>query len=85
MLLQNLNPLVELFRVPRKGIILMNEWESKLQAIVKATCHVNVTNLSGVPSWMLTLIKAILAYTGKQTLTEVWPNLELFIHGGICF
>lgn len=84
-LLQNLNPLVELFRVPRKGIILMNEWESKLQAIVKATCHVNVTNLSGVPSWMLTLIKAILAYTGKQTLTEVWPNLELFIHGGICF
>ena len=84
-LLQNLNPLVELFRVPRKQIILMNEWESKLQAIVKATCHAHVTNLSGVPSWMLTLIKAILAYTGKQTLTEVWPDLEVFIHGGISF
>lgn len=84
-LLQNLTPLAELFRVPSKRIILMNEWESKLQAIVKATCRANVTNLSGVPSWMLTLIKAILAYTGKQTLTEVWPNLEVFIHGGISF
>ena len=84
-LLQNLTPLVELFRVPRKQIILMDEWESKLQAIVKATCRANVTNLSGVPSWMLTLIKAILAYTGKQSLMEVWPNLEVFIHGGISF
>lgn len=84
-LLQNLNPLVELFRVPRKRIILMNEWESKLQAIVKATAKANVTNLSGVPSWMLTLLKAILTYTGKQNLIEVWPNLELFIHGGISF
>ncbi len=84
-LLQNLTPLAELFRVPRKQIILMDEWESKLQAIVKATAKADVTNLSGVPSWMLTLIKAILDYTGKQTLTEVWPNLELFIHGGISF
>ena len=84
-LLQNLTPLAELFRVPRKRIILMDEWENKLQAIVKATAKANVTNLSGVPSWMLTLIKAILAYTGKQTLLEVWPNLEVFIHGGICF
>ena len=84
-LLQNLHPLVELFRVPRKRIILMNEWESKLQAIVKATAQANVSNLSGVPSWMLTLIKAVLDYTGKRTLTEVWPNLELFIHGGISF
>ena len=71
--------------MPRKQIILMDEWESKLQAIVKATCRANVTNLSGVPSWMLTLIKAILAYTGKQSLMEVWPNLEVFIHGGISF
>lgn len=84
-LLQNLTPLAELFRVPRKQIILMDEWESKLQAIVKATAKADVTNLSGVPSWMLTLIKAILDYAGKQTLTEVWPNLELFIHGGISF
>lgn len=84
-LLQNLSPLVDLFRVPRKSIILMDEWESKLKAIVESTCRANVTSISGVPSWMLTLIKAILAYTGKQTLTEVWPNLEVFIHGGISF
>ena len=84
-LLQHLGPLVELFRVPSRRIILMDEWESKLKAIVEHTCRANVTSISGVPSWMLTLIKAILAYTGKTTLNEVWPNLEVFIHGGISF
>ena len=84
-MLQHLGPLVELFRVPSRRIILMDEWESKLKAIVESTCRANVTSISGVPSWMLTLIKAILAYTGKTTLNEVWPNLEVFIHGGISF
>ena len=84
-LLQNLNPLINCIRVPEKRIILMDEWESKIKAIVKSTCRENVNNLSGVPSWMLVLIKAVLAYTGKKYLTEVWPNLEVFFHGGISF
>lgn len=84
-LLQNLNPLVNLIRVPDKQIILMDEWENKIKAIVQSTCHENVNSLSGVPSWMLVLIKAILAYTGKEYLTDVWSNLEVFFHGGISF
>lgn len=84
-LLQNLNPLVDLIRVPKKSIILMDEWESKIKSIVESTCDQNVTNLSGVPSWMLVLIKAVLKKTGREYLTDVWPNLEVFFHGGVSF
>lgn len=84
-LLQNLNPLVNLIRVPDKKIILMDEWESKIKAIVESTWKADVNNLSGVPSWMLVLIKAILKKAGREHLTEVWPNLEVFFHGGISF
>lgn len=84
-LLQNLNPLVNLVRVPSKRIILMDEWESKIKAIVESTYKVDVNSLSGVPSWMLVLIKAILKKTGREYLTDVWPNLEVFFHGGISF
>ncbi|MDH6343885.1 hypothetical protein M2480_002238 [Parabacteroides sp. PFB2-12] len=84
-LLQNLNPLVNLVRVPKKKIILMDEWESKIKAIVESTWNKDVNSLSGVPSWMLVLIRAILAKTGKEYLTEVWPNMEVFFHGGISF
>lgn len=84
-LLQNLNPLINLIRVPCKEIILMDEWEEKIKAIVETTWNQDVNNLSGVPSWMLVLIKAILKKTGKEYLTEVWPHLEVFFHGGISF
>lgn len=84
-LLQNLNPLVNLVRVPSKRIILMDEWESKIRAIVDSTWNKDVNSLSGVPSWMLVLIRALLEKTGKNYLTEVWPNLEVFFHGGISF
>lgn len=84
-LLQNLNPLVNLVRVPKKEIILMDEWESKIKAIVDSTWNEDVNSLSGVPSWMLTLIEAVLKKCNKQYLTDVWPNLEVFFHGGISF
>lgn len=84
-LIQNLNPLVNLIRVPEKRIILMDEWESKIKAIVESTCCADVNSLSGVPSWMLVLIRAILRHTGREFLTDVWPNLEVFFHGGISF
>ncbi len=84
-LIQNVNPLVNLIRVPSKEVALMDEWESKIEAIANSTISANVTNLSGVPSWMLVLIKRILDKTGKNTLEEVWPNLEVFFHGGVAF
>jgi len=84
-LLQNLNPLVNLARVPHKDIILMDEWESKIHAIVESTWNKDVVSLSGIPSWMLVLIKAVINKAGKETLNEVWPNLEVFFHGGVGF
>jgi len=84
-LLQNLNPLVNCVRIPEKKIILMNEWEAKIKAIVETTCQKDVVSLSGIPSWMLVLIKAVMQKAGKETLTEVWPNLEVFFHGGVGF
>lgn len=84
-LIQNIPSLANIVRVPKKQIILMDEWEAKIKAIVEHTWNKDVGNLSGIPSWMLVLIKAILKKTGRDNLTEVWPNLEVFFHGGIKF
>ena len=84
-LIENINPLVNLIRVPSKATALMDRFEPKMEAIARETIHANVSNLSGVPSWMLVLIRHILEKTGKQTLEEVWPNLEVFFHGGVAF
>ena len=84
-LIQNINPLVNLIRVPSKEIALLSEFEEKVERIAETTIHQNVTNLSGVPSWMLAVIKRILEKTGAKHLNEVWPNLEVFFHGGVCF
>jgi len=84
-LIENAPSWVELIRVPRQKIALIEDFEKKLEQITKTTVKENVTSLSGVPSWYLTLIKYVLAYTGKSNLLEVWPNLEVFFHGGISF
>lgn len=84
-LIQNVNPLVNMIRVPSKEIALLSEFEEKVEKIASSTIHKNITNISGVPSWMLAVIKKILEKTGASTLDEVWPNLEVFFHGGVCF
>lgn len=84
-LIQNVNPLVNYLRVPSKKVALMDDWESKIEQIAQQTMDVNVTNLSGVPSWMLVVIKRILELKGKTHLEEVWPDLEVFFHGGVSF
>lgn len=72
-------------RTPELSIALMDEWEGKIEKLAESTILENVTSISGVPTWTLVLIKRILALTGKKTLKEVWPNLELYIHGGVSF
>lgn len=72
-------------RTPSQSIALLENWDEKLVKITEATLNENVTSLAGVPSWFLILLKHILATSGKNNLHEVWPNLELFIHGGINF
>ena len=76
---------VEFRRTPSLSIALMEEWETKLQKMAEATAKEDVTNISGVPSWTLVLLNKILEITGKQNINEVWPNLELFMHGGVNF
>ena len=72
-------------RTPDLNIALMDEWESKIEKLAAATIKENVTSVSGVPTWTLVLFKRILALTGKKTMSEVWPSLELFMHGGVSF
>ncbi len=84
-LIENINPLIELIRVPNKEVALMDEWEKKLEAMVEMTMDEDITNLSGVPSWFLVLLKKVMNRKGVNNLMEVWPNLEVFFHGGISF
>jgi hypothetical protein len=84
-IMENLPYWVELIRTPELSVALMNEWESKIERIALITKTEDVTNISGVPSWTLLLLKRILEITGKKNIGEVWPNLELFIHGGVNF
>ena len=84
-LLSNSPFYAELIRTPKREIALIEDFEKKLELITRIASKQNVTSLSGVPSWYLTLIKSVLAYTGKSSLLDVWPNLEVFFHGGISF
>ena len=73
------------FRTPDLSIALMDEWEAKIEKIAESTINEDVTNILGVPSWTLLLIKHIFERTGKNNLLDIWPNLELFMHGGVSF
>lgn len=84
-LIDCINPLVNLVRVPSKKVALMEDWHRKLPELVRASAFENVTNISGVPSWFLKVLQEILAYRGKESIHEVWKNLEVFFHGGISF
>ena len=84
-LIENMNPLANLARIPSRQIALMEDWTEKLPLLVDASIGQNVTNLSGVPSWFLTVLREVLKKTGKDSILEVWPNLEVFFHGGIAF
>ncbi len=84
-LIENINPLINLVRVPKKQVALLSDFEVKRDRIAQETLKKNVTNLSGVPSWMLSVLVKVLELSGKKNIHEVWPNLEVFFHGGIAF
>jgi len=84
-IIHNLPFWAEYRRTPNVSIALMDEWESKIKKMAQVTMKHNVTSISGVPSWSLLLIKKILELSGKSNLKEVWPNLEVFFHGGVNF
>ena len=84
-LIENIHPLVNMVRVPKKETALLSDFEVKRDRIAREAMNKNVTNISGVPSWMLSVLNRVMELSGKQHLEEVWPNLEVFFHGGVAF
>lgn len=84
-LIENAPAYADLIRTPPARIALIEDFEEKMRMITEKTVEMNITSISGVPSWYLVLIRHILKTTGKSNLHEVWPNLEVFFHGGISF
>ena len=84
-LIENINPLVNLVRVPKKQTALLSDFEIKRERIAREAMNKDVTNISGVPSWMLSVLTCMMEITGKKHLEEVWPNIEVFFHGGVAF
>ena len=84
-LIDNMPFWAEFSSTPSNRVSLMSDWEHKMQAIVDETINENVTSLAGVPSWMLVLLNNVLETTGKQNLHDIWPNLEVYFHGGVSF
>ena len=84
-LIDNMPFWAEFSSTPSSKVSLMSDWEHKMQAIVDETINENVTSLAGVPSWMLVLLNNVLETTGRDTLFDIWPNLEVYFHGGVSF
>lgn len=84
-LIENINPLVNLVRVPEKKIALLSDFEEKRDRIAEIGLKSHVTNISGVPSWMMAVLTRMLEISGKSSIDEIWPDLEVFFHGGVAF
>ncbi len=84
-LIENMPIWAEYISTPSKKVALMSDWEHKMPAIIEETIKENVTSLAGVPSWVLTLLNKTLEVSGKKTINEIWPNLEVYFHGGVSF
>jgi len=84
-LIENLPIWAEFSSTPSSKVSQLSDWEVKLGAIVQETLKENVTSFAGVPSWMLVLLNKTLEETGKSHLLEIWPNAEVYFHGGVSF
>lgn len=84
-LIQNLPFWVQLLKTPNTSIALMEEWESKIEVMARETIKDDVRSISGVPSWTMVLFQKVLEITGKENISQVWPKLEVFFHGGVSF
>lgn len=84
-LIENIPSIVNTFRVPSKKTALLADFMEKRDKIAREAMNKNVTNISGVPSWMLSVLDRMLELSGKKYVNEVWPNLEVFFHGGVAF
>ena len=84
-MIDNLPMWAEMISTPNNRISLMEKWDEKINAVIENTINEDVTSLAGVPSWMLTLLNNVLKKTNKTNISEIWPNLEVYFHGGVNF
>ncbi len=84
-IIQNLPLWADFSSAPSKEVALMSDWETKMDKIIDETLNEDITSLAGVPSWMLVLLNKVLERTGKENILQVWPNLEVYFHGGVNF
>lgn len=84
-LIERINPLANMFRVPDKKTALLPDWQDKLPQLAMKAAHADITNISGVPSWMMQVLLKVVELRGCDNLAQVWPHLEVFFHGGISF
>lgn len=84
-IIKNLPFWAEIRRIPKKEIALLDKWDQKIEKMAQSTIREDVYIVAGVPSWTLLLLKRILEITGKDNIADVWPNIELFMHGGVSF
>ena len=84
-MIDNLPMWAEMISTPSNRISLIEKWDDKINAVIKNTVNENVTSLAGVPSWMLTLLNNVLKETNNKNISEIWPNLEVYFHGGVNF
>ncbi len=84
-MMNNLPMWAEFFRSPDLSIALMDKWDEKIEKISNAIINENLVSLAGVPSWMLLIMKRVLEITGKKSIVEVWPDMEVYFHGGVNF
>lgn len=84
-LIKNLPFWAQMVRTPSLDIALMDEWEEKIEKMAHYTSGENVTSISGVPTWTIVLLERILEIKGCESILDVWPNLEAFVHGAVAF
>lgn len=84
-LIENITPLANILRVPGKQTALLKDFEVKRDRIARETMGQDVTNISGVPSWMLSVLTRLQEVSGEQDISKIWPHLEVFFHGGVAF
>ncbi|MDZ4668163.1 MAG: GH3 auxin-responsive promoter family protein [bacterium] len=84
-IMQNMPLWAQYLRTPDLSIAIMDNWDEKIERMARATINEDVTNISGVPTWTIVLIEKLFELSGKNNLTDIWPNLELYLHGGVSF
>ncbi|MBP7510631.1 MAG: GH3 auxin-responsive promoter family protein [Bacteroidia bacterium] len=84
-MMQNMPMWAQYLRTPDLSIAIMDNWDEKIERMARATLNDDVTNISGVPTWTIVLIERLFELSGKKNLTDIWPNLELYVHGGVSF